>query len=127
MTRRMVVRPTIVIALLLPGCTTWKTVPGPPGPRFEEERAGQARIVRRDGSRVDVREPWVEGDLIGGLVRVPLETGALRTDTVRVALNDVARVQVRRVSFWRTTGLIAGAGLAYAIGWVVWFAANYEN
>lgn len=87
------------LLLLLPAlaCTSWK--PSRLIPEQAVKDRQDVRVQLSDGSRVQVHEPWVRNDSLGGVVR----DGAWA-----VPLIAVAEVQTTQVSLWKTIGLAAG-------------------
>jgi hypothetical protein len=67
------------------------------------------RVTLRSGAKVTLENPTVRNDSIAGVV--PSLTGYRRT----VAVSDVSRLEVRRVSVGRTIGLVLPLATVAAI------------
>lgn len=93
------------LAASAPACGTLRTVPPPTTPTeppFADVRRGDDVVLTlRDGRRMEIEVERVDGDAI------------VSGEGVRYARNDIATVQVHRVSAWRTAllvgGIVAGA------------------
>lgn len=94
----------LILALLatatLPACTAYRTMSDPAAALAAPKPARDARLTLRSGERFELEFPRVEGDSLSGF----LFGGELR----KVALADVARVEVQKVSAGRTAGLVLG-------------------
>lgn len=94
----------LILALLatatLPACTAYPTIPDPVSTLQAPKPVKDARVTLRSGERLELDFPRVEGDSLSGF----LFGGELRI----VALADVARVEVQKMSAGRTAGLVLG-------------------
>jgi hypothetical protein len=99
------------------GCTSWHAQSSPtPEVVARMNGGGAVRVQRHDHSWLVLRGPRVEGDSIIGMTGSPPARTA-------VAVADVERIDARRVSATKTSGLaaasillfIAGVGIALAV------------
>ena len=107
---------SLSVALLLTaaGCHSWRTQPGPaPDAVARLNGGGTIRVLRRDHSTVELRNPQVVGDSIVGLFGDPPVRAT-------VAVADVERIDARRVNAAKTGGLAVGT---FVIGTIVAAAA----
>jgi hypothetical protein len=116
-----------LVILCLAGCTTWGPTTMSPRQLVQEQQPGHIRVLRTDGTHVDMREPWLAMDSVVGIVRgrrgVPATGGTARrrnvafVDTVSIALTDISAVETRRRSVGRTVVLVAAlAPVVYVAG-----------
>lgn len=108
----------ILLAPLIASCTVWRTNAG----SAADVIARREPIVRVN-RRTILFDPAINGDSLVGIMshrRERRELGRVAPDArVAVALADVHLVEVRRISRWRTTALVAGAAVvALAIAFV---------
>ena len=97
------------LALLLGGCHSWRTQPGPaPEAVARLNGGGSIRVLRRDHSTVELRNPQVSGDSIVGMFGDP-------PVRVAIAAADVERIDARRVNAAKTGGLAIGTFLVVSI------------
>jgi hypothetical protein len=80
------------------GCNSWEVQQVSPRAFIEQKRPSKVQVRHADGARLTLHHPSVKGDSL---------VSAGRKDTVRVALADVHRVAVRKLSPLRTFGLTA--------------------
>lgn len=104
----------VLIALTISSCTTMREVP-----RAElaarPERKGVA-IETRDGLFYQFDYATFEGDTMSGYrERADLEGPFGHVTRVRVALEDITRLSVRTIDWYRT-GLIGGGVIGAALG-----------
>ena len=97
-------------ALWLTACHTWRPVQLAPTPGFQEKERvrvvrSRVRVVRSNGSRIELASPSIVDDSLVGQGRRP--------DT-RVAnpMTEVRRVETRRLSTMRTVLLVGGVAVA---------------
>ncbi|HVE78157.1 MAG TPA: hypothetical protein VNA89_04830 [Gemmatimonadaceae bacterium] len=97
--------PMLACLVCLHGCTSWhrRDVSAGAAPAISSDHP--VRITRMDGSTMVLEHPRVVGDSVVGDVGDPPRRAA-------VALSDVQRMDVRRVSLLRTGGLALGVGAA---------------
>ncbi len=96
--RQWLTAAALVPAWLLQACYVWQTQPVAPRQAIEQQPVGQARLVRTNGSTIDLTGPRIRGDSIAGLIGM---------DERAVALRDVSAVQLHRFSVGRTLGVAA--------------------
>jgi len=98
------VRRTIAL-LLIPAatsCYSWRTAEVEPRPLVEVEHPRTVRVTTQASARYVVRGPRIVADTLLGL---------RGNDSIAVALREVARVEVRRVSTPKTAAFILGLGV----------------
>jgi hypothetical protein len=87
----------LMVVAALAGCRTWQPITAAPGPVIADSRPDGVRLVRTDGTRIDVSRPQVRADSIVGFDGF---------DPVGAPLSEVSSVEIPRWSVTRTTGLI---------------------
>ena len=97
MTRCMRAGSVLLFVAVLTGCRTWQPITVAPGPVIAETRPDGVRIVRTDGTRIDISQPQVRADSIVGFDGF---------DPVGAPFSEVSSVEVPRWSVPRTTALI---------------------
>jgi hypothetical protein len=104
--RRSILASTCV--LLLSGCTVWEDPPAP-GPAGARALHGLVRVMRTDGSSMELGDVRVQRDSIVGTPRRNVDA------RVAIALSDVQRMEVKRVDVAASTwaALLAGVATAY--------------
>ena len=104
--------------LLVPhlgGCTSWHPANVSPRQAIEDEQPTSIQVTGTDGTQMVLSFPTVENDSIVGWAQCPAPSAMARAageltgcaptgSTVRVPLNQVRSVQLRRVSVLRTVG-----------------------
>ena len=90
----------LMLVLHLPGCYSWEAATVGPRQFIEEEEPGHIRILRADGTRMELRNPQVEADSLTARI-----SSNLRTGTVRIALTDIGAVEARRLKLGATLAL----------------------
>ena len=108
----------LALLLLVPhlgGCTSWQPATVSPRQAIEGERPSSIQVTNTDGTQMVLSYPTVENDSIVGRAQCPAPSAMARAggeqtrcaptgSTVRVPLNQVRSVQLRRVSILRTVG-----------------------
>jgi hypothetical protein len=90
------------------GCTSLREVPrGEYGARADRK---DVRIETREGLKYEFDFVHIEGDTLVGMRRREVEGPVDEFGTARVALDDVGRLEARRID-WLRTGLV-GLGAA---------------
>lgn len=93
------------------GCTSLREIPrGEYGVLADRK---DVRIETREGLKYEFDFVHIEGDTLVGMRRRDVEGPVDEFGTVRLALDDVGRLEARRVD-WLRTGVI-GAGAAAAL------------
>ena len=92
----------LVAMLVMSGCMGWQSAAVPPRPLIEEEQPEEVRVNHTNESRLFLR-PWIENDSIHGCERDPDYECALAES---IALEDVARVEVRYFRRRATVGML---------------------
>jgi hypothetical protein len=87
------------------GCRTWRALP--PSAELPRPLASQSRVTRIDGLRFEIAGGLITADSVVGLSRA--------TGRVSVPRDSVARVEERRLSWFRSI----------ALGLSVWLAAAF--
>jgi hypothetical protein len=86
-----------------------------------EKQPDRVRLTMLDGSRIEITDPMVsDGQIVGHPVH---EGRAVRSDSLRVAADSVALVEIRETNATGTELLLVG-GVFIASGMV--FAAIYK-
>jgi hypothetical protein len=92
-------------SLLVSSCTTVRDVPLPPvidANHLPTLHVGdRVEVTRKDGSSEKFRITAIQGE-------------ALLGKTVRVSYSDISSIEVRRISLWRTSGVVVGVLVAAA-------------
>ena len=101
---------TWLLVLNLAGCHSWRSEALAPAQLVPAEHPKVVRVTRSDGSILILRHPTVRDDSMVGIGPDSAE--------VRLPLQDVRGVEVRRFSAAKTTGLVLGVagGAALAVG-----------
>ncbi|HEX8906250.1 MAG TPA: hypothetical protein VF771_15480 [Longimicrobiaceae bacterium] len=108
---------SLAAALALSACTSWRPQTAPAPEVVAAHGNGSVRVLRRDMSTIELRNPQVLGDSIVGEAGDPPRRAA-------IAIADVQRIDVRRVSATRTGGLtLAVLVVASAVAVVAVLAA----
>lgn len=90
-----------MVLLNTTGCMTWRAVPAANDSVAGDATFSRARVVLRDGTTITLHDVTVRPDSVVGFA------GDERT-RVAVAQPQVERVETRKVSAGRTTGLVGG-------------------
>jgi hypothetical protein len=99
----------IGLLFLAASCSTLRPIPGAGLGRAEGEWLGDARVVLRDGTELELEEATIRHDSIAGL-------GGLTSTRFAVARNDVVRVETRRSA--NTTTFLLGLVAPVAFAWL---------
>ncbi len=111
---RFVILPLTLVALL-PACYKWSTVHGPPDWEIRLARPDQIRVTVDDGSQVEMRSPWMQGDSIFALTT--------NQDTLVIRVSDVTKLEKREKDWIPYYVAIVGA----AVFFVAFCAGHEEN
>jgi hypothetical protein len=105
----------LVIVATLNACTSWRVQSVTPAQLVAEQQPHKVRLRGQDGTRTELRGPFVRGDSLLGLTK---------GDTAGVALNEVQVLEVRRFDWLKTAGLTVltvgvtlGVACAMTCGW----------
>jgi hypothetical protein len=99
---------SMVVAVLLSACMTWRPEPTRPADLISREKPPLVRVTRTDSSRAILRNPEVRGDSLYGLLQKSLDDDSkVRTG---FPLTDISTVETRRSDGTRT--VLLGAGIA---------------
>ncbi len=80
-------------------CTTWRSTQRSGSAVDAPQRANIVRVVRRDSTKIVLTQPVFDGQAVAGRLE--------NTDrSLRIPLDSVARVEIRRFSPGRTGGLL---------------------
>ena len=94
------------------GCTSLREIPrGAYGVLAERK---DVRLETREGLKYEFDFIRIEGDTLVGLRRRDVEGPIDEFGTVRLALDDVRRLEARRVD-WRRTGIVAAGSAAVIV------------
>jgi hypothetical protein len=107
MARWLVTLPALLCCSLA-ACTTWRAAPVTGPQAVSLSGASAVRITRSDMSVVVLQHPQVQGDSVIGQAGNPPQR-------VAVATSQIQRLEVRKVSATRTTGLSLGVLAAVTI------------
>jgi len=126
---RCIVLPLALLAVL-PACFKWEPLNGPVDRSITYGRPEQVRVILADGTLVEMKSPWIQGDSIIGLD--PKFDKRTRTrDTLVVRLSDVTSIKQRESDKVANTALYLGVSLgltaAYALsedGGGYWGSSN---
>jgi hypothetical protein len=103
----------ILLACYLPACTGWRTQSAAPEQVMTTKHPERVRIVRQDGSWVELLQPAIEADSVTGR-----DAGASGPDSLKprvaVALADIRTVELHRTKVAETVLLVGAAGLLIA-------------
>jgi len=88
----------LAVLLLCGACvSTWHTVQASPAAAMATHGEGDARVTRRDGSMVQLRQPAMSGDSIVGYEDPPWDQGG----TVKATRQAIPFEDVKSVSVWK--------------------------
>lgn len=103
----------LLLACYLPACTAWHTQSATPQQVVATKQPRKLRVVRQDGSRIELLQPRIEGDSLVGT------TGVSKPGTplprVAIALADVKAVEVHEGDAGKTLVLVGVVGLAMVV------------
>ena len=94
------------------GCTALREIPR--GEYVERVGARPVQVVTNRGEEYELENPRVLADSLVGYRRLDVDGPVDEFETLRLALDDVASISVRRIDWYRT-GLV-GATAAVVIG-----------
>ena len=104
----------LVLACYMAACTAWHTQSATPQ-QVVAKQPKNIRIVRQDGSTIQMYQPLINGDTVEGLKEAP--RGDRLTQRVAVALVDVKSVQVESPDAGLTI-LAGAAGVVLVVGMI---------
>lgn len=110
---RLVVLP-FLLTVWLSACTSYVAMEPPVDRSIAKEEPNHARVTLKDGSRIVVAHPRIEADSLFGFDADSYDRRERAyTDSVHIALEEVARVEVRKFDALKTIGIPIGLfGLA---------------
>lgn len=111
----------LLSALLAVNCTSWRREKTSPRDVLTAQKRDQVRVTLVGGARLELRDPWIEGDsLLGYQGTVP--TGGERTrwphrrsDAVAIPLESVLHVELPHLDAGKSIGLVLGIGVTIAV------------
>lgn len=107
----------VLLPIYLTGCMTWKTQEVSPQQVIAERQPGKMRVTLTNGRQFVLSHPGVSGDTL---------SGRAAGDSVSIALADVARTEVPKISaVWTAVGLTLGLVAVAGVALAVW-AATFE-
>lgn len=117
-------RAALPLLMLVAGCRTWQPVPPPPA--GTPTRPTRVRVLRTDGSRLEVVRAYVRGDTLYGKRRDGLAPGGRAVAAVPV--DSIRRLEALRVSGARTGALAGGLllGVVAAMYAVVYYVGIWS-
>lgn len=92
----------LVLGLHVGGCASWQPQAESPSTVIAERRPDRVRLTLRDGERVTVGMPRLEGDSVAG--------GTDPDAGRRIAISDVTVIELRRVQVANTAAVVLLAG-----------------
>ncbi|MGE5759541.1 MAG: hypothetical protein ACM37V_04175 [Gemmatimonadota bacterium] len=104
----------LLLACYLPACTAWHTQSTPPQQVIATKQPRKLRVVRQDGSRIELQQPRIEGDSLVGTTGVA-KPGTL-LPRVAIALADVKAVEVHEGDTGKTLLLVGVIGAVMVAG-----------
>ena len=112
---RRVLAPVMAVTLLS-ACSIWEVQDIEPAQVVSEKVPGKIRLTMLNGDRMELGDPIVsDGEIVGHPVR---RDGAyrwiVRSDTVRVVADSVARIEVRETDVASTVVVTVVFGLVVA-------------
>ena len=97
----------LFLVLNLTACFTWQGVAtATPIELIEATQPDYIRVLKPDGTQVELENPSVEGDQLVG-TRTRGSGGGFVTSDASVTLEDVLQIEIRNFSLGRTAGLSA--------------------
>ena len=113
-----------LLLVLLTACHSWRPTTVSPQQLIPEEQPSLVRVTLIDGETVTVRDPTMRNDSIVGVTDA---VGALTRRGVGVASRDVCLLEVRRLSPFRTVGVVvlASAILAAIASFAPYFDSDF--
>jgi hypothetical protein len=124
---RRVLVPVMAVSLLS-ACHTWKVQELTPSQVVAEKQPGRIRLTTLDGDKIQIGDPTVSnGEIVGHPVR--RNAGgyyrAVRSETLRLATDSVARIEVREINGPVTAiavlfGLVVVGVVAFAVAMSNW-------
>lgn len=107
----------ILLAAYLPACTSYQAMTAPATElQAPPKPIRAARITLSSGERFELRTPLVYGDSIRGF--------NLKGQAENVAMADVTKVEVKKVSASKTVGLVLGT---VVVGGIIAGAVYFAN
>lgn len=113
------------LALLATGCTTLREIPR--GYFSKEPERPHVRILTRDGLVYEFDYARVTQDSLIGFRRRDVGGRVEQFDSLPVALDDVTRMSVRSIDWYRTSLIGGGVALTAAIAGLVASASNGDG
>src|SRR5262245_37280113 len=110
-----------VLCLLACGCSVAKEIP--PGEYAAQPERHNVKVVTRSGEKYEFDRARIAADSLYGYQSVENETSFEEYRVVNIALDQVTRLSVRGVDWYRT-GLIAGVAAAAVLAAVLSQQAN---
>ena len=101
---------TLLLLAYLPACTAWVSEGPTPAQYVQAAAPRSVRVVKHDGSHLQVADPTIQGDTLVGRHSAGL---AQHDSSYRIAvpLSAEQAVQLHKFSLGRTVGLILGIQL----------------
>ena len=97
----------LFLVLNVTACYTWQGVAtARPIELIEATQPHRVRVLKPDGTQVELENPSVEGDQLVG-TRTRGSGGGFVTSDASVTLEDVLQIEIRNFSLGRTAGLSA--------------------
>jgi hypothetical protein len=113
-----------ILAMVLNGCSSWRTEEVAPASYIASEHPQRIRLTLLDSTTVELDGPVAQNDSIRG--REP----GRRADSLEsrtVAQRDVRSFEVRRTSASKTAGLVLGIAGGLAAGFAVFVAIECSS
>lgn len=107
-------------ALLLSGCfMNWQAQPAAPAEVIQSSGESEIRVTLTSGTRVVIRDPWVEGDSLVGWQQPPGDPAVVPVARRAFALPDVRTVSVKKSNTGANIAIGAAIGAAAFVASVV--------
>jgi hypothetical protein len=103
----------LFLVLHLTACYTWQGVATrSPAQLIEATQLDYVRVLKPDGTQVELENPSVEGDQLVGTT--PTRSGgSLETSNASVSVEDILQLEIRNFSLGRS--VLAGLGAFWAV------------
>ena len=112
----------LFLVLHLTACYTWQGVATTsPAQLIEVTQPDHVRVLKPDGTQVELENPSVEGDQLVGTI--PTRSGgSLETSDDSVSVEDILQLEIRNFSLGRS--VLAGLGAFWAVIAVIYAATG---
>ncbi|MDH3298089.1 MAG: hypothetical protein OEM23_04020 [Gemmatimonadota bacterium] len=87
---------SLALTSVLSACYKWSTMHGPHDQAINYGRPDKVRVTVSDGSRIEIRKPWIQGDSILAL--------SARNDTLAIGLSSISKLEERKFDWAAVAG-----------------------